>query len=302
MSRPVRNRQRGFTLVEAVVVMVLIGILSGIMVLFIRKPVQQYVDAAERADLTDVADLSLRRMTRELRGALPNSIRILNITGGTMVEFIPVKSGGLYLDASDDAGATPYLSFTDNSKLSFAVVGTMSVTPAAGDYVVVYNLGPGFSRADAYSNVAGSMNRASLNASGTVTPTWTAPSNTATLINMQSNPFAVSGATIPNASPSHRFQIVSKPVTFRCAPLVAGGPVVLTRHWNYGFNDNVVDPLGSGSSAVLATNVNSCSFTYNNTVNLQHGLINLTVSLGRATSSANENVTLTQQVNVENTP
>jgi uncharacterized zinc-type alcohol dehydrogenase-like protein len=46
----------------------------------------------------------------------------------------------------------------------------------------------------------------------------------------------------------------------------------------------------------------SCSFTYNSTVNLQHGLINLTVSLGRATASANENVTLTQQVNVENTP
>lgn len=300
MNRPVRSRQRGFTLVEAVVVMVLIGILSGIMVLFIRKPVQQYVDAAERADLTDVADLSLRRMTRELRAALPNSVRLLSVTGGTMIEFIPVKAGGIYLDASDDAGAN-YLSFTDSNSKSFAVVGSMSVTPGAGDYVVVYNLGPGFSGADAYATV-GSMNRASLNASGTVTPSWTAPSNTATLINMQSNPFAVSGATIPNASPSHRFQIVSKPVTFRCAPLVAGGPVVLTRHWNYGFNDNVADPLGSGSSAVLATNVNSCSFTYNNTVNLQHGLINLTLKLGRATASANENVTLTQQVNVENTP
>lgn len=302
MIRARCRSQCGFTLIEAVVVMVLIGILAGIMVLFIRKPVQQYVDAAERADLTDVADLSLRRMTREVRGALPNSVRILSITGGTMIEFIPVKSGGLYLDASDDAGATPYLSFTDSNSRNFAVVGTMSVTPAAGDYVVVYNLGPGFSRADAYSNVAGNMNRATLNASTTVTPTWSAPSNQATVINMQSNPFAVTGSTIPNASPSHRFQIVGQPVTFRCAPQVAGGPVLLSRHWNYGFNDNVTDPLGTGSSALLATNVNSCSFTYNSTINLQHGLVNLTVSLGRATASANENVTLTQQVNVENTP
>jgi prepilin-type N-terminal cleavage/methylation domain-containing protein len=67
--------QRGFTLVEAIIVMVLTGVLAGVMVLFIRQPVQNYVDAAGRAGLTDTADLALRRMARELRSALPNSIR-----------------------------------------------------------------------------------------------------------------------------------------------------------------------------------------------------------------------------------
>ena len=299
MMQPFQQlRQAGFTLIEMVVVMVVTAIIAGIMVLFIRQPVQQYVDAAERADMADVADLALRRMAREIHGALPNSVRILPLSSGTMIEFIPTTTGGTYLDASDGAGTAPVLDFNATTAgLTFATLGDPSPTPQIGDYVVVYNLGSGFSNADAYAG----NNRARITGVGSVSPiSWSTPSGAATTITMQNNPFTVAAGQVPNASPSHRFQVVGQPVTFRCARQSPAGPILLTRHWGYGFNAAVADPLGTGSSALLASNVNGCSFSYTSAANIQHGLVGLNVTLVRATSS--ESITLSQQVNVENTP
>src|SRR5699024_3808677 len=88
--------QRGLTLIEAIIVMVITGIIAAVVAVFIRAPVQGYVDSVQRAELSDVADTALRRMTRDLRRALPNSVRIS--TDGQAVEFLLTKSGGRYLD------------------------------------------------------------------------------------------------------------------------------------------------------------------------------------------------------------
>ncbi len=291
-----RWRQRGFTLVEAIVVMVVTGILAGIMVLFIRQPVQNYVDAAGRADMSDVADLALRRITRELHGALPNSMRVTTIGSATLLEFIPTKAGGVYLAAEDDAG-TPVLDFV-NANLSFKVVSdwpaapyNIVANPANPDYVVVYNLGPGYAGADAYASAPSARNRSQVSGVDSVNQ----------IISMQDNPFAVGAAGVPNASPTHRFNIVKQPVTFSCAPNAVTGVPELRRYWNYGFQAAQIDPATlANSNALLASYVSNCSFSYGNTINLQHGLISLSLSVGRANST--ELVQLAQQVNVENTP
>jgi len=41
-----------------------------------RDPVRAYVDSARRGELSDVADTALRRMARDIRTALPNSLRV----------------------------------------------------------------------------------------------------------------------------------------------------------------------------------------------------------------------------------
>ena len=296
------SRQRGFTLVEAIIVMVITGILAGIMVLFIRKPVQNYIDAAARADMGDVADLALRRMTRELRTALPNSVRISVIGSVSLLEFIPTKAGGTYLSDEDNpAAGTHPLSFTNPAVNQFDMLDQMQAAPydiKANDYIVVYNLGSGYQGADAY---AGS-NRATVSA-------VVANGQNGSTITLSSNVFGSLGAT--GASPTHRFNATGQPVTFRCEGK-ANGTGTLTRYWNYGFPANQVDPGVGGatpqtpSSALMASNVLACQFSYTTLANVRNSLIGLGISLARPSigAAANnlETVTLAQQIHVDNTP
>jgi MSHA biogenesis protein MshO len=86
-----RRVQHGFTLIEAIMVIVITGILAGVVAVFITRPVQGYVDSVRRAELTDVADVALRRIGRDVRLALPNSLRV---SGNSCIEFIMTKGGG----------------------------------------------------------------------------------------------------------------------------------------------------------------------------------------------------------------
>jgi MSHA biogenesis protein MshO len=282
--------QRGFTLVEAIVVMVIVGILSGIMVLFIRQPVRNYTDAAARADISESADLTLRRMARELRSALPNSVRLMPDGAAILLEFIPTKAGGQYLAVEDNVGGTP-LGFTPGSGNNFSVVGPMPAAPYAivkNDYIVVYNLGPGFAGADAY--VGTNMAQVSDDPVGS-------------LVKLNSNPFIVAAGAVPNSSPGHRFQVVQQPVTFRCQG-TANGKGTLTRFSGYGFNATQAAPSTNG--ALMANNVIGCDFNVTSAANQQSALIGLTIALARPDlAKANgqlETVTLSHQVHVDNTP
>src|SRR6266481_6264889 len=51
-----REKMRGFTLVEIIIVIVITGILGGIVAIFIKAPIQQYFDVSRRSDMTDIAD------------------------------------------------------------------------------------------------------------------------------------------------------------------------------------------------------------------------------------------------------
>jgi MSHA biogenesis protein MshO len=302
MSLKTDIRQRGFTLIEAIMVIVIIGILSAVVAVFIKGPIQSYVDTSDRVELTDVADLALRRMARDLRLALPNSIRTVG-SDGHGIEFLLTKAGGRYLAAEDaeaDGSTQMILEFekTDNPNLNrFTVVGAMpslSQNLVSGDYLVVYNLGTGFTPADAYQFGSGNTNIALVNGftkdgGGNVT-----------VINLFANPFVTQSPPMP--SPTHRFQIVSGPVMYRCA--LSNGVYTLKRHWGYSITAAAADPPSGGNSAVLASNLSSCNqlFRYTASVNNRRSglvIMNLPLSLrGQQTAS----VTLVDQVHVDNTP
>jgi len=295
---PTVLQQRGFTLVEAIVVMVLTGILAGVMVLFIRQPVQNYIDAAARAELSDTADLALRRMARELRGALPNSIRVTQVGGVWYVQFIPTTAGGQYLDVMDnptDSTAIP-LSFTSAAETRFNIVGPLptgsaAITPGR-DFIVIYNLGNHIAGADAYDRT----NLAPVTSLAIV--------NHHPLLTMGSNPFAVAADVAPNASPSHRFSVVNTPVTFRCEGN-PNGTGTLARIEDGNFTTGQPTP-GVGGNPLLAANVQECDFSVAQSASINNALISMTLSLARQRSggAANglETVTLVHQIHVDNTP
>ncbi|HJV74345.1 MAG TPA: type II secretion system protein [Noviherbaspirillum sp.] len=276
------DTQRGFTLVESIMVIVITGIIAAVVAVFIRTPVQAYFDGAARAELADVADTALRRMARDLRLALPNSVRVDGT--GSYIELLLTRDGGRYLAEEDNpTGANPQvLDFNDITRMTFEVVGPMPVPAITqGDYIVVYNLGPSQAPADAY-DCSGQCNRAQV-----------ASAPVGNSVTLTANPFAAQTSAM--RSPSRRFQVVTTPVTYGCA----GGK--LTRYWNYTISPAQPTPP-SGSSlqtAVLANNV-SCAFAYNNQANTRAGLIALALTITGSGEAGT--VRLFQQVHVDNTP
>ena len=266
LPRPVRH-SGGFTLAEMVMVIAITGIIAGIVAVFMRAPVQGYFDLATRAALTDNADTALRRIGRDLRLALPNSVRIN--AANTSIEFLQTSTGGRYRSKAPGNVLNTVDEPSDSATATFDVLGTMNPVPSAGNRVVVYNLG--ISGADAYEG----SNSAVISAA------------TASSITM------AAAKQFPFESPSHRFQVVDTPVTYRCT----NG--TLTRYWGYAIAAAQPDPPEGGQSALIAENVSGCLFTYDPLMINEHsGLVSMQIQL----TKNNETVTLYHEVHVSNVP
>jgi MSHA biogenesis protein MshO len=275
------SRARGVTLVEMIVVITITGILAAAVAVFIRRPVEGYIDAARRAELSDIADTALRRITRDLRTALPNSIRITAAGGVTYLEYLQVSGGGRYRSDVDSGGGGDSLNFTA-ADTTFNVIGPMP-TMAAGDSIVIYNLNwdPAITTANAYVG----DNRQLVNVGA----------STATTITLNA------AWQFPFASPGKRFQVVQYPVTYACDPV--GGTV--RRIAGYAIqgaqpNNVAAAPLSTApSNTLLATTITSCSFLYAASGATQRTGV---VSLFLQVEQAGEKVQLFQQVHVNNAP
>jgi MSHA biogenesis protein MshO len=296
------TRNHGFTLIEAVVVIVITGIIAGMVAVFIKAPVQSYMDTRDRDELTDSASAALRKMRVDLRLALPNSIRTLDVGGFQYLELLLTRTGARYQAAGD--GYPPNsgdLSFTDAGATTFNYIGPMlsgSQAIQPGDSIVIYNLGVGHAPADAYQG----GNRALV------------ASVAGKAVTMANNPYAQAGTF---DSPTHRFQVVTTAVTYRCAPVNKGGDGKVMRYWDYQIQD--VQPTTETAlttkdtaraaalqvepkSALLAGDVSACVFDYSQSAASQRsGLIGLNFSLAKAGGNAGT-VTLFDQVHVDNTP
>jgi MSHA biogenesis protein MshO len=275
--RALVNRQGGFTLMEMIIVIVITGIIGAIVAVFIKAPVQGYMDSARRAELSDIADTALRRMARDIRIAVPNSVRFSNCTA-PCVEFIPTKDGGRY--RADTPGDILNFGAAD---ASFDIVGS-AVTFAADDLIVV-----GSTQSDGslpYSTAAAGVLRAYAGAAG-------AQTNVAVT--------NVSGFPATAALDSQRFDVVDgtqKAVTYACTGTLGtldasgNGQGQLVRYSNYGFN---VAP--GGTVAVLADRVSACSMEYD-LPNQRFGLVGISLTL----TSGNESITLYNEIHVNNAP
>jgi len=93
--------QRGFTLIEMITVVVVLGIVSVIGAGFIVNATISYQQTQSRALLVNTSRQALERMTRQLRGALPYSVRVTN--GGNCVQFMPIAAAGFYREPVPDS-------------------------------------------------------------------------------------------------------------------------------------------------------------------------------------------------------
>jgi MSHA biogenesis protein MshO len=277
------RQQSGFTLIEAIMVMTITAILAAGVAVFLRKPIDGYLDLARRAELSDIADTAVRRISRDLHLALPNSVRIVPADKGCL-EFIPTINGGRY---RADVGALGVGNVFDTATAltKFDVLGPLSAAPTTLDRIVVFNLGiPG---ADAYAG-----NNIATVASG----------STASLINLSPS------FQFPFTSPGSRFHLISKDeqsVFYVCTSVgtVGGNGTGTLFRLTRAITTTApaTCPAISAATPILAQNLSACEFIYANSVGVateRNGL----VAIRLAVTKQNETANLYHEVHINNVP
>jgi len=277
---PRLQRPRGFTLIEMVMVIVILGVVGGMVSVFMKGPIDAYFASSRRAALTDVADTAARRMARDIHKALPNSIRLV---GTQCIEFIPTRTGGRYRvnDIINSPSDETSLKFT-GPDLTFNMLGRNSDLPTAQqitasggvfDVVAVYNLG--ISGADAYAG------------NNTATVSSVAVVGAETVINLAGNT-----TQFPLASGSNRFHVI--PGNETIVSYVCSG-TTLYRNANYAYSSSCPAPTPS-TTPIIASGA-TCSFSYD-----PQDIRNALVQLKLTFTSAGESVNVYHEVHVNNTP
>lgn len=277
--------QRGFTLIEAIVSIAVLGILAAAVAVFIRSPVQGYVDTAYRAVLSDAGDSGMRRIGRDVGAALPNSLRTTSGGSNACFEMLPMIAGGRYQQQKSAANTGDPLDLTATDT-SFNVLGQINLTActsaaACGSQLVIYNLG--IAGADAYAG----------DNTSTISTISILPTTSITFAPKQ----------FPFASPGKAFQVIPNySVVYSCPG--DGTLYRMTRSRSlYSAGRLSTCPSAAQAGEVstvvaLVTNVSSCGFNYLPAVDGRNSILSISLAL----TLNNETVTLYDQLSVNNVP
>ncbi len=283
-----RRTERGVTLIELVVTIVVGSIVVAFMAMFIVTPMQAYTGQTRRADLVDEADSALRLMGRDLRSSLPNSARVTSSGTVTALELLATADGARYRDSGPLSNPALELDFTAaDGAFATTVPFTQLTLPwsSTSSYLAIYNVGVPGANAYEMANV--------------ITPAGTAISIAAGS-SANENLVTLSPAfRFTYGSPGRRVYLVSGPVTYLC-DTTAG---TLRRYSGYGIAStqpaSAAALASAGATAALvAVDVGACQFSYNSGTAQRNALATITLQLTRA----GESIQLLNEVQLANTP
>jgi len=279
---------RGFTLIEMVVTIAVGAVVVAFMAMFIVMPMNAYTAQTRRAGLVDASDSALRFMARDIRSALPNSVRVASSGTVTALELLATADGARYQDNGPVSNPALALDFTTASgAFATTVPFTQLTLPFSSNayFLSIYNVGvPG---ANAYQ-----MTNVITPAGTTITVSAGATSNQ-NLVTLNP-PFQFA-----YGSPEKRVYLVSGPVSYLC-DTSAG---TLTRYSGYTISSTqpasaaALSSAGA-ASALVAANVASCSFTYSAGTAQRNALATLSLQIAQS----GEAVQLLNEVQVVNAP
>jgi MSHA biogenesis protein MshO len=284
---------RGFTLIELVIAISLTGIVISFIAMFIVAPVRAYNAQARRAELVDAADAVLRLMGRDIRAALPNSVRVTQTGSVFAIEMLNAVDGVQYRNTGSTVNPAQELDFgsPDNSFATLSKFDNITRGVPLNYRLSIYNVGvPG---ADAYSST-----NVITPATTTVTITDNTPA-TEDLVTLSSSfQFAY-------PSPGKRVFLVSGPVTYLCDESAN----TLRRYAGYSTDaihanrDSAAELNSAGAtSSLVANRVSDCQFDYAAGTATRAGLATLRVTFSYTSEGRTESIWLLHQVHVENAP
>lgn len=293
-----RHDTRGVTLVELVVVITITAIVAGMVAVFVLRPVQGYVDLSRRAALVDAAESALRRMGRDIRNALPNSVRVTNLgAAGFAVELVPIVDGARYATAETaNPGCENLTGFDpDPADAGFDVLGTFpGIAPGTypGHRLVINNQGIGTTH-DVYADGV------SATPPLVITPAGTSITIAAGTCGNSKHHVTLGAAhQFRSKSPRDRLFVVTTPVSYLCDTV--GG--TLTRYSGYAIQATqptsaaTLNALAGVSSALVAGRLSACSTTTSTTDVQDRGLVTFALSL----AEQGEQIRLVHQVQLDN--
>ncbi|HCS42067.1 MAG TPA: type II secretion system protein [Pseudomonas sp.] len=291
---------RGFTLVELVLVIALAGVVLVMIGSVLSHPLQGFVDQSRRGALVDQAASALDRMIRDVRLAVPNSIRVS--ADGQAVELLLIHSAARYRSNRHDSEGLRFSGETAGTCASTTVGGRCdevqvldaAFDPAGARWMVLYNIGAESGGVP----IAGSNLWAPADP-GVITPTGSTFSlipgapGAESLIAVGNLP--VGGFRFAYGSPQHRLYLASSVVGFRCQ----NGQLV-----RYSYNRLLpalpADPPADSNPEPMARHVDcgQTYFTYQAGSTQRSGLLSLVLRI----TLEGESFQLVQQVHVDNAP
>lgn len=280
---------RGFTLVELVITIALSTIVISFMSVFISGPVNAYNDQTRRMELVDLADMSLRRVSRDVRRALPNSVRVRSNGSVVALEVLSTVDGARYRDRPPGS-QSQRLRFNNSDDAFNAIGGFNNIAKpfsSTTHFLAIYNVGVPGANAYELANV--------------ITPAGTQIDIDADTAAGEDNVRLSPAFRFAYTSPGKRVFLVDGPVSYLCDTATG----TLNRYAGYSINanhalrDSSAELVAAGASATtLATDVAACSMSYAPGTSQRAGLLTMALTI----SEAGESVDLLHQVHVDNVP
>jgi MSHA biogenesis protein MshO len=250
-------------MVELITVIVILGILSVGTVSFIGDSSRGFASTVSRTQLGTEARFVVERLSRELRNALPGSLRV----SGGCLEFVPIVGASRYVTLPVTVAAA-----------SFRSVPVDPLPVPAGARVAVQPNGTAYA----------------LSSPGPISPAVTVSAADA------NNEVTVSFATphrFASESATRRYFLVADPVSY----CVAGG--ALYRYVDYGFVASQPGPAAlpaslPGRSLMVEQVATAAPFTLNGATLTRNAVVDIDMALARD----GDTVQIEHLVQVRNVP
>lgn len=286
------KRQSGFTLVEIIIVIAIMGIIGGLSTLIIGRSLDAYAALERRENLQTSIRLAVERMSRELRHALPNSICVSNggacIAGaGSHFHFIPFVDSGRYQDRPGAYTAPPpvhrdrlpVFPLTHDRFDVLSTNGANRLSATAGNWVVVYNL----NNTDIYAGINNIRQRINTVVQKDI-------NNTASTADDIDQIQFTGNVSFANHSPTRRFHVIENNV----ATLFYLDGTDLKRDTTSFAAPNTP----TATSRLLMQNVQACTFTFTPGAPQRAGLLRIDITV----AEQGETIQVIHNAHVYNTP